>query len=358
MNEASLTTALRWRRAVAVLAAAVLSVPGLALAGGAASAAARTGLPAWHTPIYNGQDMGWPDCSSKLGGQGQPMPPAGLYRLLVVEVNAKFVMQENPCLSTELSYARANANMIGNYHLPDYPTTAELAQSGYWPKRCAASDLLCHTYNSGYQQGTWAVNLLRSKGTHPRFLWVDIEHRVEQDWSKNIPANVSLIQGELAGVRSLGVQVGLYSYPYGWNEITGGWRANLPQWVPIGGATTVGARLARCAQSGFTSGPVVMVQSTAGPFDSDTVCPGYSRSMSALFSPNIALPNPLAPYTAAQVGPGSQGSAVRAVQWATWQPTTGRFDARTKAAVVAVQKRIRVRADGRVRWSTWWAISP
>jgi hypothetical protein len=356
--QASLNPATRIRRTVAVLVAAALSLATAALTGGVASAAARSSVPSWHTPIYDGQDLGWPDCSKKVGGLGMPLPPPTWYRLMIVEVNAKFVMDENPCLTTELAFAKAHANLVGNYHLPDYPTTAELAQSGYWPKRCAAADLLCHTYNSGFQQGTWAVNLLRSKGTHPRFLWVDVEHRVEQDWSKNIPANVSLIQGEIAGIRSLGVQPGLYSYTYGWREITGDWQAGLPQWVTIGRSTSVAARVARCSRAGFTTGPVVMVQSTTGAFDMDTVCPGFSRSVTALFAPNVALPNPLAPYKAAVVGPGSTGPAVQAVQWATWLPTTGHFDARTKAAVVAVQRRIGARADGRVRSSTWRAIAP
>lgn len=355
MTAPSLT---RFRRTAAALAAAVLSMIVFPTVGGTASAAPRSSVPSWQAPVYDGQDLGWPDCSKQVGGLGMPLPPATWYRLMVIEVNAKYVMDENPCLVSELSFARAHSNMVGNYHLPDYPTPAELAQSGYWPKHCATADLLCHTYNSGFQQGAWAVNLLRSKGTRPRFLWVDVEHRVEQDWSKNIPANVSLLQGEIAGLRSLGVQPGLYSYTYGWREITGNWQAGLPQWVTIGRSTSVAARVARCSQAGFTTGPVVMVQSTTGAFDMDTVCPGFSRSVAALFAPNVALPNPLAPYQAATIGPGSSGPAVQAVQWATWLPTTGVFDARTKAAVMAVQRRIGARADGRVRPSTWRAIAP
>jgi peptidoglycan hydrolase-like protein with peptidoglycan-binding domain len=356
MRQAPPNPTIRIRRAVAALLAAALSLTTTTLAGGVASAAPRS--PAWHTPIYNGQDLGWPDCAQNIGGLGMPLPPPTWYRMMIVEVNAKYVMDENPCLATELAYARAHANMVGNYHLPDYPTPAELAQSGYWPRHCAAADLLCHTYNSGFQQGTWAVNLLRSKGTHPRFLWVDVEHRSEQDWSKNVPANVSLIKGEIAGIRSLGVQPGLYSYTYGWREITGDWQAGLPQWVTIGRSTSAAARVARCSRAGFTTGPVVMVQSTTGAFDMDSVCPGFSRSMSALFAPNVSLPDPLAPYKGITIGPGSSGPAVQALQWATWLPTTGRFDARTKAAVVAVQRRIGTRADGRVRPSTWRAVAP
>jgi len=134
--------------------------------------------------------------------------------------------------------------------------------------------------------------------------------------------------------------------------------SNLPQWVTIGRSTSAGARIARCSQPGFTTGPVVMVQSTSGPYDSDSVCPAFSRSVEALFAPNAPLPNPLAPYAGTRVGPGSTGPAVQAVQWATWLPTTGRYDARTKAAVVAVQRRIGTRADGRVRPSTWRALAP
>jgi peptidoglycan hydrolase-like protein with peptidoglycan-binding domain len=342
-----------------VRTAAALLVCALVVAAPRASGAnAAPHVPTWHTPAYSGQDFGWPDCAKKVGGQGMPLPPAAWYRLMVVEVNSHFLMDENPCLAQELAFAKSHSNVIGNYHLPVYPTTAELAQAGYWPRKCASTDLLCHTYNSGYQQGTWAVNLLRSKGSAPRFLWVDVEHRVGQDYSTNIPSNVSLIQGELAGIRSLGVQPGIYSYHYGWKEITGNWEANVPQWVTIGRSTSGAARVARCSSAGFTSGPVVMVQSTTGAFDMDTVCPGFSRSMNALFTPNVALPNPLAPYTVAQVGPGSTGPAVQAVQWATWLPTTGRFDARTRAAVVAVQRRIGTRADGRLRPSTWRALAP
>lgn len=353
MTVAPLNPAAHLRRTGTTLLALALLLT--LVATGRAQAA---GAPAWHTPIYNGQDYGWPDCAKNAGGQGQPYPPAAWYRLLVVEVNAKFVMDENPCLAQELAFAKAHANLVGNYHLPDYPTSAELAQAAYWPRKCAKTDLLCHTYNSGYQQGQWAVNLLRSKGTSPRFLWVDIEHRVEQDWSHDIAANVSLIKGEVAGIRALGVQPGVYSYKYGWREITGDWRANLPQWVTIGRSTSAVARVARCSQPGFTSGPVVMVQSTSGPYDSDSVCPAFSRSVDALFTPNVALPNPLAPYVGTRIGPGSKGPAVQAVQWATWLPTSGQYDARTKAAVVAVQRRIGARADGRVRPSTWRALAP
>ena len=268
-----------------VLACALLVAPGPGVA------SARTRVRAAQLPLYSGQDLGWPDCSPKVGGLGMPLPPPTWYRLMVVEVNAKFLMQANPCLSEELDFARRHANMIGSYHLPDYPTAAELARSGYWPRRCAAADLRCRTYNSGYQQGTWAVNLLRSKGLRPHLLWVDIEHRAEQDWSADIPANVSLIRGELAGIRSLGVRPGVYSYPYGWREITGNWQAGLPQWVTIGRSTSAAARAARCSRPGFTSGPVVMVQSTSGSFDMDTVCPAFSGSMNALFVTNVALPH-------------------------------------------------------------------
>ncbi len=324
---------------------------------GAAAATTRP-APAWHTPLYAGQDLGWPDCSPAQGGFGMPLPPPTSYRFMIVEVNARYLMQENPCLSSELAYAKRHSNLVGNYHLPDYPNAKELAQSGYWPRKCASGDLLCKTYNSGYQQGTWAVNLLRSKGTSPRFLWVDIEHRREQDWSSNTKANVSLIKGEVAGIRSLGVAVGLYSYPYGWREITGGWHANLPQWVTTGSKTNTAGRVAHCKQAGFTTGPIRIVQSVDGPFDIDTVCPSASRSIKSLFAPNRPLPNPLAPYLGTGVGPGSRGAAVRAVQWATRVPTTGVFDVRTKAAVVAVQHRNGQTADGRVRSSTWRAITP
>lgn len=356
MRRTPLTLVPSARRVLAVLIAVASMIVMVAQGGGVARA--RTSVPAWHTPIYTGQDLGWPDCAKSIGGQGQPLPPPTWYRFMIVEVNAKFVMDENPCLSRELAYAKAHANLVGNYHLPDYPTPAELAQSGYWPRQCAKADLLCRTYNSGYQQGTWAVNLLRSKGTNPRLLWVDIEHRVEQDWSKNIPANVSLIRGEIAGLRSLGVTPGVYSYKYGWREITGDWQANLPQWVTIGRSTSGSARVARCAQPGFTTGPVLMVQSTTGAFDMDTVCPGASRSAQAIFTPNVALPNPLAPYSGLTAGPGSRGPAVQAVQWAVHRPTTGVFDAGTKAAVVAVQRRAGHLADGRLRASTWRVLAP
>ena len=284
------------RIAAVVLASAVVVA-------GTVTGAVASNTPVWHTPTYTGQDLGWPDCPKEVGGLGMPLPPAAWYRLMVVEVNAKFLMDENPCLAEELAFARAHANVIGAYHLPVYPTAAEIAQAGFWPRRCSAGDLLCRTYNSGYQQGAWAVSVLHSKGSTPRFLWVDVEHRDGQDYSKNIPSNVALIKGEIAGIRSLGVQAGVYSYTYGWKEITGNWQANLPQWVTIGRSTSGAARTARCASPGFTSGPVVMVQSTTGALDMDTVCPGFSRSMAALFNPNVSLPNPLLPYV------GASGSA-------------------------------------------------
>jgi hypothetical protein len=79
MTFAPLNPAAHLRRTAAALLALTLLV-GLALTGRAQAA----GAPTWHTPTYNGQDYGWPDCAKSVGGQGQPFPPATWNRLLVV----------------------------------------------------------------------------------------------------------------------------------------------------------------------------------------------------------------------------------------------------------------------------------
>jgi hypothetical protein len=67
-----------------------------------------------------------------------------------------------------------------------------------------------------------------------------------------------------------GAKVGVYSTPLMWQRITGGWQPGLPAWLALG---SPGADPASRCGTGFTAGPVAMVQWVAGDRDVDLACP-------------------------------------------------------------------------------------
>jgi hypothetical protein len=62
-----------------------------------------------------------------------------------------------------------------------------------------------------------------------------------------------------------GQYVGIYSTPSLWKTIPGGYRnANRPVWVPSGGSASCG--------TGFTGGPIWLVQTASGASNGDLAC--------------------------------------------------------------------------------------
>jgi hypothetical protein len=94
--------------------------------------------------------------------------------------------------------------------------------------------------------------------------WVDVEPVKGWPWSSSTSANNAVIDGAIAAYRVAGMRVGLYSYKYGWGQITGARQLpTIPTWVP----------LSTCTRASFSGGPIWMTQTTSNGSDIDKTCP-------------------------------------------------------------------------------------
>jgi hypothetical protein len=171
------------------------------------------------------------------------------------------------------------------------------------------------------------------------FVWVDVEPVRGWLWSSSTANNNAVVDGVLDAYRVAGLKVGLYSYKYGWGQITGGRRMpTLPTWVPQ----------STCSTPSFSGGPVRMTQTTSNGTDFNKTCPGVSGTN--------PTPHPLTPYLSTVLREGSRGTAVTALQKRLALTADGVFGPRTKAKVVAFQQAKRLPPNGVVDSRTWRAL--
>ena len=148
------------------------------------------------------------------------------------------------------------------------------------------SETLCPSYQIGYQQAKSSYTWATSNGVYPAMWWLDVEQNncsifgPTGQWMQapgqpcgsteyNTAANAATVQGAFAALNATGQEVGVYSTPVDWQQITG--NLNLPYgtllWEPIQQGN--GCSLA----TGFGGGVVTVVQyQTTGSFDQDIAC--------------------------------------------------------------------------------------
>jgi hypothetical protein len=246
--------------------------------------------------VIVGRDVSFPQC-------GGPMPRERGAAFGVLGTNNGMSFTRNPCLVTELAWAKrlalppafyANTGNPGPRRAKHWP----LGQTT--PKVCAASDpnsLGCsydYGWNAAWASYTAATDAAQRLHGVDR---VNARHRAANvDWWLDIetmnswqaidgPAtgaaylrDVATIAGEVDALRIAGVaRVGIYSTPHQWGLITGGSKvtqgrfADAPQW--LAGYESHADAVAGCAHAGFTGGPVRMTQYLgADGFDADIVC--------------------------------------------------------------------------------------
>ena len=313
---------LRIRPRGVVLAAVTCLLGGLAVVSQPASAATYT----------EGADISWPNCPKGLGiperpTLGLPMP-VSTARFVVVGLTNGPAFTPNPCLPSQLAWARERSMAVGAYAVTTYPTAAELARYGGSGTRGQ------RLRRVGKAQVRFNLARMKAVGLQAPLVWVDVEPSAGRPWASH-RRNNALIDGVLAGYRAAGVKTGLYSYTYGWNEITGGRRESLPTWMPAGRSGQAEAR-SRCAGPSFSGGPVLLAQWVDGDRDRDVTCPGVSTADAALFTRAAAPVADPPPVDARQVDP------------ALWGATSG------TAGTVDLVKR---RSDGGLTYRTWTPAS-
>ena len=250
-----------------LLLACLLAVP---ICGATAST-----LPAGGSAA-DGADISWPNCPKGMGipsrpTEGKPMPLAGTQFVIIGLTNGPG-FTPNPCLADQVAWTTSRHLWAGAYAITTYPTPAQLTQ--YGGRGTGAQRL----FRTGVAQAQFNVRGMRRAGLRPPMVWVDVEPVPVQPWSGNPTFNTAVVEGVLAGYRGAGLKVGLYSYAYGWKQITGGRQyPTIATWVPSG-SDLRSAALARCGKASFSGGRVLFGQWTVGDRDHDVTCPGVTGS--------------------------------------------------------------------------------
>ena len=292
-----------------------------------------------------GADASWPNCPVGLGvpdrrtlGLPLPLPEA---RFAVLGLTNGYGFTGNPCLASQVAWAKARHLWLGAYANTGYPNASELQTHG------GTGTLPERLVRTGRAQAAAAVVAMRSAGLTAPMVWLDIEPNSARPWSTNPAANNALIDGLYAGYREAGLRVGIYSYASAWQQLTSRRQTpGLPAWVPAG-RTNQATALTRCTGA-FNGGPVWITQWTDGVRDFDVTCPGVTAGS--------VVPHPLTAYLGQSLSAGSTGPAVRALQTALGIGADGAFGPITTAAVRRFQLSRQLTVDGLVGPQTWRAL--
>jgi hypothetical protein len=218
-------------------------------------------------PSVAGYDVSYPEC-------GTTLPTA--QRFAVVGVNGGIANNQNPCLSTELTWAETSTGYAGQPALAVYvntgnpgdvtPAVTDWPTSGSSPLYgdCNGTNSTACAYMYGQERAAQDVVWAKSVGLRTTGLrwWLDVE--TTNSWSNNQAANAADLEAMVAVFRSAGGQVGVYSANDQWDQIVGNYNGpgsyfsegtlnGLPDWVA--GATTLTGAKQNCANfTPFTAG--------------------------------------------------------------------------------------------------------
>jgi FG-GAP-like repeat len=239
--------------------------------------------PAVVTPVnaapLAGYDISWPQCPTSVGGNGLPLPPASA-QFVVIGLTRGLPFTQNPCLASQVDWARGNAVPAHAYTIPAFPTAAQLSEygrQGPWSADTRSGQLS----NVGYAQARYALTSLDAVGFSPPVVWIDVEPRRAQPWPTAAAAqqreNRYVVEGLMRGLRDAGTAYGIYSYQSAWQSITGSWQQpGVPVWSPAGHLDYPTEAEDRCIQPSFSGGPVHLAQWTDDVFDYDITCGSYT----------------------------------------------------------------------------------
>lgn len=233
----------------------------------------------------NGYDASAPQCSGSY-------PSSPLFA--IVGVNGGLANNANPCLASELHWARGapgqrrpsqpglslyiNTGNPGAHHVADWPS------GGTAPAYGSCNGLLTDacSYLYGEQRATHSYRLvatLDSVAAKTAPWWLDVE--LGASWAATYQLNIAALKGFLAGLRNAGATgpVGIYSNGAQWKDITGltaqttpaAFNGRLPGWV-AGAAATLAQAQQSCASGGFTGVAPTLAQYRIGPLDADLRC--------------------------------------------------------------------------------------
>jgi peptidoglycan hydrolase-like protein with peptidoglycan-binding domain len=305
---------------------------------------AAFGHPSGHRPPFrqtHGYDVSWPQCS----GATAVHLPAGQPSYVILGLTHGAGHTANPCLGSQLAWARSRGVKTGAYLVASYPTPVQRRLADHGPYGACHGATRCRLHNDGAAQATDALATLRANGLGAPRVWIDVEFRHTYPWSGRNLANAAVIQGIVRGLRAARMPMGVYTTAYMWHAIVGGYRLQVPNWLPVGHG---GPRQALGMCGTTATGGVTWLAQYTRALDEDLTCPvldpvpghhgklwRFRRSTQKLFS---------------------RGAAVRAIQRRLHVPVSGQFGPVTSTAVARWQRSKGLQSTGEITPVDWRAL--
>lgn len=221
-------------------------------------------------PTAYGNDISWPQYPKRVGGYGLPGPTSNA-SFAVLGLTDGGSLRANPCLASQVESVNAAHLWAGAYAIVTYPTDAQLARHG------GNGTLLSRLGRVGAAQAGFNLSTMARVGLRSPMVWMDIEPSTRSPWSTSAVNNNAVIDGVVAGYKTAGVRVGIYSYNRAWKAITGSrLLPGLASWVTVGHQ---GQRVAAasCALVSYSGSKPWLVQWASASRDYDLTCPGATR---------------------------------------------------------------------------------
>ncbi len=238
-------------------------------------------------PQLVGADVSWPQCPKGMGipsrpTEGKKMPKASMKFLIIGLTNGPG-FYTNPCLASQVAWAKRHHVHTAPYAFTTYPTSSQLkryAKSGPYKGNSTTAKLK----NTGYAQAQFNVANMRKAGLRAPFIWVDVEYsRSPAKWSSSRTRNKAVLDGVFAGYQAAGLKVGVYTSEEHWKNLIGKARYRVPEWRTVGPASKTKA-MKKCSVRSVQGGKIVLAQwwiddsNTNNSTDYNVLCPGYSSA--------------------------------------------------------------------------------
>ncbi|HVA97132.1 MAG TPA: hypothetical protein VND99_05750 [Candidatus Acidoferrales bacterium] len=242
--------------------------------------------------VLLGNDISYPQCSKSY-----PKNQA----FGIVGINGGLANTTNPCLSSELTWAKGSVGGTNQPITQLYINTADPGGvSGItdWPQNntdpsgnitanpygtCDGTNSLACSWQYGWNRAVEDVQtrfipavqstgLSNNPSSYP--WWLDVE--TTNSWESDTSQNAADLEGMVAYIQSLGATVGIYSTSSQWTQIAGTVNAisslnSLNNWLP--GARTLSAAISNCSLPPLTAkGKVIITQYTSSLMDYDNSC--------------------------------------------------------------------------------------
>jgi hypothetical protein len=272
-----------------------------------------------------GYDISYPQCGKTI------TYPAGFG---IVGVNNGHPYSANPCLASEINWARATVSGVPSFYMntdnPGPADTSNWPTSATSPQACSGASSTACSYDYGWGAAKYSfASALSAEVTDGSaspttavtgaYWWLDVEtgnhwEAIESNYGPSAASRTndqSMLLGAIAYLKSVGVSnLGMYSTAQQWNTITGTPPtafSTIPAWMP--GYPTLAAAEAACALASFDGGRVAMIQYPFNGLDGDYACglistPGaaaISVAASATYTQQLTVSGATSPVTYTQL---------------------------------------------------------